>query len=60
MFEGASRVFVVDEEPGRAGPATEIGAMAINFADTDPEEAIMDGTDGFGAGCDVVGAGCGR
>ncbi|WP_217496171.1 YqcI/YcgG family protein [Arthrobacter sp. 24S4-2] len=35
-------------------------AKGWHILHTDPEEATMDGTDGFGAGCHVVGAGCGR
>ncbi|MFE5837430.1 glutathione-independent formaldehyde dehydrogenase [Arthrobacter sp. NPDC056493] len=57
FLKGASQVFVVDKEPDRLALATEIGATAINFADTDPAEAIMDGTDGFGADCGIEAVG---
>lgn len=57
MIKGASQVFVVDKEPDRLALATEIGATAINFAETDPTEAIMEGTDGFGADCGIEAVG---
>ncbi|SDI87241.1 glutathione-independent formaldehyde dehydrogenase [Arthrobacter subterraneus] len=57
MIKGASQVFVVDKEPDRLALASEIGATAINFADTDPTEAIMEGTDGFGADCGIEAVG---
>ena len=53
FLKGAAQVFVVDKEPDRLALATEIGATAINFADTDPTEAILEGTDGFGADCGI-------
>ncbi|TKV26143.1 zinc-binding dehydrogenase [Arthrobacter sp. NamB2] len=57
FLRGASQVFVVDKEPDRLALAEQIGATAINFADTDPADAIMDGTDGFGADCGVEAVG---
>ncbi|MGV0108936.1 glutathione-independent formaldehyde dehydrogenase [Arthrobacter sp. CP30] len=57
FLRGASQVFVVDKEPDRLALAEQIGATAINFANTDPAEAIMDGTDGFGADCGVEAVG---
>jgi glutathione-independent formaldehyde dehydrogenase len=57
MLRGASQVFVVDKEPDRLALAEQIGATAVNFAQTDPTQAIMDGTDGFGADCGVEAVG---
>lgn len=57
MIKGASQVFVVDKEPDRLALAAEIGVTTINFADTDPTEAIMEGTDGFGADCGIEAVG---
>jgi glutathione-independent formaldehyde dehydrogenase len=57
MLRGAAQVFVVDKEPDRLTLAAKIGATAINFADTDATEAILDGTDGFGADCGVEAVG---
>jgi glutathione-independent formaldehyde dehydrogenase len=57
FLRGASQVFVVDKEPDRLALAEQIGATAINFADTDPVDAIMEGTDGFGADCGVEAVG---
>ncbi|MFE4197061.1 glutathione-independent formaldehyde dehydrogenase [Paenarthrobacter sp. NPDC056912] len=57
FLKGASQVFVVDKEKDRLALATEIGATAINFADTDPTEAITEATDGFGADCGIEAVG---
>ncbi|GAB3553461.1 glutathione-independent formaldehyde dehydrogenase [Arthrobacter tumbae] len=57
FLKGASQVFIVDKEPDRLALAEEIGATPINFADTDPTEAIMEGTDGFGADCGIEAVG---
>ncbi len=54
---GASQVSVVDKEPDRLALAAKFGATAANFADADPVEAIMDGTDGFGVDCGVEAVG---
>ncbi|NJC22658.1 glutathione-independent formaldehyde dehydrogenase [Arthrobacter pigmenti] len=57
FIKGASQVFIVDKEPDRLALAEEIGATPINFADMDPTEAIMEGTDGFGADCGIEAVG---
>ncbi|GAB4098079.1 glutathione-independent formaldehyde dehydrogenase [Sinomonas halotolerans] len=57
ILRGAARVFVVDKEPDRLALATQIGATAINFAETDPSEAIMDATGGFGVDCGIEAVG---
>ena len=57
FLKGASQVFVVDKEPDRLALAGEIGATAINFADGDPSDAIMEATDGFGADCGIEAVG---
>lgn len=56
-LKGAARVFVVDKEPDRLKLAKQIGASPINFADTDPTEAIMEATDGFGVDCGIEAVG---
>jgi glutathione-independent formaldehyde dehydrogenase len=53
FLRGASQVFVVDKEPDRLGLAGKIGATAVNLADADPVDVILDGTDGFGVDCGV-------
>ncbi|GAA2173292.1 glutathione-independent formaldehyde dehydrogenase [Arthrobacter parietis] len=57
FIKGASQVFVVDKEPDRLALAGQIGATPINFADVDPTEVIMEGTDGFGADCGIEAVG---
>jgi glutathione-independent formaldehyde dehydrogenase len=57
FLKGAAQVFVVDKEPDRLALAAEIGATPVNFADTDPQQAILDGTDGFGADCGIEAVG---
>jgi len=57
FLRGASQVFVVDKEPDRLALAEQIGATAINFANTDPADAIFEGTDGFGVDCGVEAVG---
>lgn len=57
MLRGAYQVFVVDKEPDRLALAEQIGATAVNFADVDPAEVIMEGTDGFGADCGIEAVG---
>jgi glutathione-independent formaldehyde dehydrogenase len=54
---GASQTFVVDFHPDRLALAERIGATAINLADGDVAEAIMDATDGFGVDCGVEAVG---
>ena len=56
-LRGASQVFVVDKEPDRLALAERFGATTVNFADADPTEVIMDGTDGFGVDCGVEAVG---
>jgi glutathione-independent formaldehyde dehydrogenase len=48
FLRGASQVFVVDKEPDRLRLAERFGATAINFAEADPNEVIIECTDGFG------------
>ncbi|MGB9282109.1 MAG: glutathione-independent formaldehyde dehydrogenase [Pseudonocardiaceae bacterium] len=57
VLRGASQIFVVDKEPDRLALAERFGATAVNFADVDPTEVIMDGTDGFGVDCGVEAVG---
>ncbi|MBV9595092.1 MAG: glutathione-independent formaldehyde dehydrogenase [Actinobacteria bacterium] len=54
---GASQTFVVDHQLDRLALAERIGATAINAADGDPVEMIMDATDGFGVDCGVEAVG---
>lgn len=56
-LRGASQVFVVDKEPDRLALAERFGATTVNFADADPTEVIMEGTDGFGVDCGVEAVG---
>jgi glutathione-independent formaldehyde dehydrogenase len=56
-LRGASQIFVVDKEPDRLAVAERFGATAVNFAEADPTEVIMDGTDGFGVDCGVEAVG---
>ena len=57
VLPGASQVFVVDEESDRLALAEKSGATPIDFSSTDPTEAIMDLTDGFGTDCGVEAVG---
>src|SRR5579875_3227914 len=41
-LRGAAQIFVVDKEPDRLALAEKYGATAINFAETDPVDVIMD------------------
>ncbi|HWA65075.1 MAG TPA: glutathione-independent formaldehyde dehydrogenase [Mycobacteriales bacterium] len=54
---GASQTFVVDYQADRLALAERIGATAINLAETEPVEAVMDATDGFGVDCGVEAVG---
>jgi len=62
-IRGASQVFVVDHQPDRLRLAEQAGSRlglevtAVNAAETDVAEAIMDGTDGFGVDCGVEAVG---
>jgi len=53
FLRGASQVFVVDKERDRLDLAGKLGATAVNLADADPVDMILDGTDGFGVDCGV-------
>jgi glutathione-independent formaldehyde dehydrogenase len=57
LLRGASKVFVVDRIPERLQKAEQIGAIPINFEDSDPVEQIKAQTDGEGSdkGVDAVG-----
>lgn len=56
-IRGAAQTFVVDFHADRLALAEKMGATAINLAETDAAEAIMDGTDGFGVDCGVEAVG---
>ena len=56
-IRGASQTFVVDFHADRLALAERIGSTAINLADGDVVEAIMDATDGFGVDCGVEAVG---
>jgi len=56
-IRGASQTFVADFQPDRLALAERMGATAINLADGDPVEAIMEATDGFGVDCGVEAVG---
>jgi threonine dehydrogenase-like Zn-dependent dehydrogenase len=57
MIQGASKVWVVDCHPDRLALAERIGAVPINFEETNPVDKIMEDTGGKGAdrGCECVG-----
>jgi glutathione-independent formaldehyde dehydrogenase len=57
LLRGASKVFVVDRIPERLQKAQQIGAIPINFEDSDPIEQIKAQTGGEGSdkGVDAVG-----
>jgi glutathione-independent formaldehyde dehydrogenase len=57
LLRGAAKVFVVDRIPERLQKAQQIGAIPINFEDSDPVEQIKAQTDGEGSdkGVDAVG-----
>ena len=56
-LRGAAQTFVVDFQPDRLALAEKMGATAINLAETDATESIMDATDGFGVDCGVEAVG---
>ena len=62
-IRGASQVFVVDHQPdrlqlaGQAGSRLGLEVTAVNAAETDVVEAIMEGTDGVGVDCGVEAVG---
>jgi glutathione-independent formaldehyde dehydrogenase len=57
MLRGASRVFVVDRQADRLELAERFGATAVNFAELDPTETIMDATGGRGVECGIEAVG---
>ena len=54
---GAAQTFVVDFQADRLALAATMGATAVNLAETDATEAIMDATGGFGVDCGVEAVG---
>jgi glutathione-independent formaldehyde dehydrogenase len=56
-LRGASQTFVVDYQPDRLALAERVGATAVNLAEQDVVETIMDATDGFGVDCGVEAVG---
>ena len=56
-LRGASQIFVVDKEADRLALAERFGATAVNFAEADATEVIMEGTDGFGVDCGIEAVG---
>jgi glutathione-independent formaldehyde dehydrogenase len=57
VLRGASRVFVVDQQPDRLKLAEQVDATPIDFSAGDPVKQIMDATDGVGVdrGVEAVG-----
>jgi glutathione-independent formaldehyde dehydrogenase len=56
LLRGAERVYVVDKVDSRLQIAKDIGAIPVNFADTDPVELIVEDTKGgVDKGIDAVG-----
>ncbi len=57
FLQGASEVFVVDQQADRLALATSIGATAVDFSEGDPVEQILDLTGGLGPdrGVEAVG-----
>jgi glutathione-independent formaldehyde dehydrogenase len=56
LIRGASKVYVVDKVASRLKIAEDMGAIPVNFAETDPVEFIVDDTDGgTDKGVDAVG-----
>lgn len=56
-LRGAAQTFVADHQADRLALAEKIGATAINVAEADATETIMDATDGFGVDCGVEAVG---
>jgi glutathione-independent formaldehyde dehydrogenase len=56
-IRGASQTFVIDFQADRLALAERVGATAINLADGDVVDAIMNATDGFGVDCGVEAVG---
>jgi glutathione-independent formaldehyde dehydrogenase len=57
FLRGAYQVFVVDKESDRLALAEKFGATAVNIADVEPADVIMDATGGFGVDCGVEAVG---
>jgi glutathione-independent formaldehyde dehydrogenase len=57
LIRGASEVFVVDKQADRLALAEKIGALPIDFAQSDPVEQILDATVGVGVDCGVEAVG---
>ncbi len=57
VLRGAAQVFVVDFQPDRLALTDRIGVTAVDASKTDPVQAIMDATDGFGVDCGVEAVG---
>jgi glutathione-independent formaldehyde dehydrogenase len=56
LIRGASKVYVVDKVKSRLKIAEDMGAIPVNFAETDPVEFIVDDTKGgTDKGIDAVG-----
>ena len=57
FLRGAAEVFAVDKVPSRLQIAERMGAMPVNYAETDPVEYVLDATAGAGAskGVEAVG-----
>ncbi|GAA4165094.1 glutathione-independent formaldehyde dehydrogenase [Gryllotalpicola daejeonensis] len=56
-IRGASQVFVVDFEPDRLKLVERFGATPVDASNSDPVEAIIELTDGFGVDCGVEAVG---
>lgn len=54
---GAEKVIVVDQIPERLKEAEQLGAVAVNFAEVDPYDAVLDLSDWRGADVVVDGVG---
>ena len=60
FIKGASQVFVVDSHDDRLKLAAKMGAIPIDMRKADPDQQILDQTDGLGTdrGCECVGYQC--
>ncbi len=60
FINGASQVFVVDSHDDRLKLAAKMGAIPIDMRKADPDQQILDQTDGLGTdrGCECVGYQC--
>jgi glutathione-independent formaldehyde dehydrogenase len=57
LLRGADRVFVADMQAERLSLAERFGATAVNIANGDPGQQIMDATEGLGADCGIEAVG---